>query len=177
MVKSVLSKDIVKLAEYLLVSRDLENWKTYKADRSPGRTAGTNSLSQSVLQKYIELRRNPSANMIGRDDGLIKDEDKDVENTMLAVVTRGNTDPEGDFNSLVEFVTDIQSQYQNRITSLSLTQLQDEARRESSLKVHINTLYITSSYGGKKDSGGSSIASNNIKTKNTYKTPGKKCVP
>ena len=68
----------MKLAEYLLLSRDLAKWQRYKADRSPGRTSGTNSSSQSVLQKATQLRRDQSASMIGRDDGddgLIKDED------------------------------------------------------------------------------------------------------
>ena len=54
------------------------------------------------------------------DDGLIKDEDKDVENSKLSVVTRGNSDPEEDFNSLVEFLLDIQIHYQNKITETSL---------------------------------------------------------
>ena len=130
-----------------------EIWQTGRPirQRGIGGTAGTNSLSQSILQKAIELRRDPSASMIGKKmemkDGLIKDGDKDVENTKLAVVTRGNTDPEGDFNCLVEFVTSIQSQYQNRISSLSLAQLHDEARRESSLKGHIQTKYNTTSNG------------------------------
>ena len=84
MVKYIHTKDIVKLAEHLMLSRDLAKWEKYQADRSPGRTSGANSLSQSVFQKALQLILDPSTSMIGRgddDDGLIKEEDKNVETT------------------------------------------------------------------------------------------------
>ena len=61
-----------------------------------------NSLSQSVLQKALQLRKDPSASMVGRkdDEGLVTEENKDIETTKLCFVARGNIDPENDFNSL-----------------------------------------------------------------------------
>ena len=66
MVKSVQTEDIVRLEEHLRLSWDLATWEKYQADRSPGKTSGTNSLSLPVLQKALQLRLDPSASMIER---------------------------------------------------------------------------------------------------------------
>ena len=59
MVKYVQTEDIVKLAKHLMLSRDLATWENYQADISPGKTSGTNSLSQSVLQTALHLILDP----------------------------------------------------------------------------------------------------------------------
>ena len=47
-----------------------------------------NSLSQSVLKKALQFRMDPSASMVGRmgDEGLLTEEDKDMETTQLLLV-------------------------------------------------------------------------------------------
>ena len=48
-IKDIQTEDVIKLEENLLLSKDLANCEKYQVDRSPGRTGGTNSLSQSVF--------------------------------------------------------------------------------------------------------------------------------
>ena len=55
-VEYVQNEDNTKLAESLLMSRDLATWEKYQMDRSPWRETGPNTLSQSILQKAQQLR-------------------------------------------------------------------------------------------------------------------------
>ena len=91
-------------------------------DRSPRRTGGTYSPSQTVLQKAQQLRMDPSASRVVRKDNesLVTEEDRDFETTKLSPVSRGNADPESDFKSLVELISEIQVQYQNNIFRMRL---------------------------------------------------------
>ena len=91
----VYNEDIIKLAENMLLSKELPSWEQFCSNRYPSRTEGIDSLSETVIQMANDLERDPSSSTAtwgGSKDVLIADEDKDLENTKLSIVSRGNRD-------------------------------------------------------------------------------------
>ena len=129
MVTNIQSTDVSQMLEFIFLSPAIKDWESYRVESRPTTTGdGQSTLAQSVLIKSMLGRMEPEQIMLFKEDQenfLISEEDKDVENAKNCLLSRGKSTPELDFHNLIEFMEQIQKEYQVKMNGMTPKELRN----------------------------------------------------